>query len=252
MKYKLETIPLWDAFKENTECPICYLAEKAEERYLDFYLGSSVMNPETRVEVNKKGFCPHHFSGLLQIRSNHSLGLITHTHLEKRLTLLESHLKTLKDEAAKTSGKSMSLKSKKLSLAIKNLDSHLKEQEESCMICDRIGYTIKRYIYTIIHLWKNDGEFKEYFKKSNGFCLHHLPQLLNMAEETLSAGKLGEFVEDLISLTEKNNKRTEKEILWFSQKFDSKNFDKPWGTSENAHYRTVQKLTGRSNNHIKK
>ena len=30
MKYKLETIPVWDAFKENSECPLCTLEEKNE------------------------------------------------------------------------------------------------------------------------------------------------------------------------------------------------------------------------------
>jgi len=252
MKYKLETIPVWDAFKDDTECPICHLAEKAEERYLKFYLGSSVMNPETRVEVNKTGFCPHHYTGLLQIRSNHGLGLVTHTHLEKRMEFLKSHLNVLKSEASKVSGKTALIKPKKLSASIKNLDRHLKEHEQKCMICTRIDYTIQRYTFTIIHLWKTDGEFRDFFRKSSGFCFHHLPELLNMAEETLSPGKLGEFIEELIPVIEKNNERLEKEILWFTQKFDSKNFDKPWGTSEDAHYRTVQKLTGRSNNSIKK
>jgi len=252
MKYKLETIPVWDAFKEDTECPICYLSEKAEERYLKFYLGSSVMNPETRVEVNKTGFCPHHFSGLLQVRSNHGLGLLTHTHLEKRMELLNSHFSALKSEASKVSGKTIPLKPKKLGSAIKNLKLHLEKSEESCMICKRIIYTIQRYTYTIIHLWKTDGEFRDYFQKSRGVCFHHLPDLLNMAEEALSPGKLGEFIEELIAIIEKNDERLEKEILWFTQKFDSKNFEKPWGTSEDAHYRTIQKLTGRSNNSIKK
>ncbi|MDA3811684.1 MAG: DUF6062 family protein [Spirochaetaceae bacterium] len=229
-----------------------YLSEKAEERYLKFYLGSSVMNPETRVEVNKTGFCPHHFSGLLHVRSNHGLGLLTHTHFEKRIELLNSFLTSLKNEASKISGKSISLKSKKMSSAIKSLEKHLRQSEESCMICTRIAYTIQRYTFTIIHLWKTDGEFRDYFQKSRGFCFHHLPEVLTMAEEILSPGKLGEFVEQVVSLVEKNNERIEKEILWFTQKFDSKNFDKPWGTSEDAHYRTIQKLSGRSNNSIKK
>ena len=252
MKYKLETIPVWDAFKEDTECPICYLSEKSEERYLKFYLGSSVMNPETRVEVNKTGFCAYHFSGLLQIRSNHSLGLMTHTHLEKRIENLKNHFEMVKGEASKIAGKSISPKSKKLNNAIKNLEKHLLEKEETCMICTKIDYTIQRYTYTIIHLWKTDGEFRDYFNKSRGFCFHHLPEILKMAEEILNPGKLGEFIEELIPIVEKNNQRLEKEILWFTQKFDSQNFDKPWGTSEDAHYRTIQKLTGRSNNSLKK
>ena len=252
MKYKLETIPVWDAFKENTECPLCLLSEKAEQRYLNFYLGSSVMNPETRVEVNKTGFCPHHFSGLLQIRNNHSLGLLTHTHMEKRMELLSSRFRNLKCEASKIAGKSISLKSKKLSGVIKKLEEHIADREQSCMICSRIDYTIKRYSFTIIHLWKTDDEFRDYFNKSRGFCFHHMPDLLNMAQEVLPPGKLGEFIVDLVVLQEKCNERLEKEILWFTQKFDSQNSDKPWGTSEDAHYRTIQKLTGRSNNSLRK
>lgn len=252
MKYKLETIPVWDAFKEDTECPICFLSEKAEERYLKFYLGSSVMNPETRVEVNKTGFCPHHYTGLLNMRSNHGLGLMTHTHLEKRMDYLKSHFKTLKNEASKVSGKNALIKPKKLTTAIKDLNSHLRDLEAKCMICTRIEYTIQRYTFTIVHLWKTDGEFKEFFMKSRGFCYNHIPALLEMAEEILSPGKLGEFINDVIELTEKSNERLEKEILWFTQKFDSQNFDKPWGTSEDAHYRTIQKLIGRSNRETRK
>ncbi|MBN2657715.1 MAG: hypothetical protein JXR86_11700 [Spirochaetales bacterium] len=252
MKYKLETIPVWDAFKEDTECPICYLEEKAEERYLNFYLGSSVMNPETRVQVNQRGFCPDHFSGLLSMRSNHGLGLMTHTHLEKRMELLSPFLKNLRTEASRVAGKGALIKPRKLSAAISELEKHLSGLEESCMICDRIEYTLKRYTFTIVHLWKTEGEFREFFRNSRGFCYHHLPGLIAMAEEVLSPGKLGEFIEDVTALIESGNERLEKEILWFTQKFDSQNFDKPWGTSEDAHYRTIQKLTGRSNRKIKK
>ena len=82
MKYQLETIPVWDAFRADSECPFCLLRNKAEQRYLDYYLGNSAMNPETRVELNRTGFCPEHFSMLLKKRSPQHLGLITHTHLQ--------------------------------------------------------------------------------------------------------------------------------------------------------------------------
>jgi hypothetical protein len=65
MKYKLETIPVWDALKEDSECLLCFLEEKIEDYYLNYYLGSSVMNRETRVKLNQKGFCSDHFRGLL-------------------------------------------------------------------------------------------------------------------------------------------------------------------------------------------
>ena len=57
-KYQLETIPVWDGIKSGSECFICDLMEQAQTDSLEFFLGSSVMNPETRVRVNSTGFCP--------------------------------------------------------------------------------------------------------------------------------------------------------------------------------------------------
>ena len=65
-KYQLETIPVWDGIKSQSECFICDLMEQAQNDSLEFYLGSSVMNPETRVRVNSIGFCPQHTSMLVQ------------------------------------------------------------------------------------------------------------------------------------------------------------------------------------------
>lgn len=42
-----------------------------------------------------------------------------------------------------------------------------------------------------------------------------------------------------------NLARLEKEIEWFTLKFDHKNADKPWGTSKDSLDRTVQKLRGK-------
>ncbi len=101
MKYELETIPVWDAFKEGCECPICILFNKAQETYVKFFLGNSVMVPEMRVEVNKTGFCPDHFQMLLQKRSPHYLGLMTHTHLKEYRELLEKKFNKLRSTADK-------------------------------------------------------------------------------------------------------------------------------------------------------
>ena len=61
MKIELETIPVWDGVKSESECFICDLMNKAEEDALDYYLGPAIMVPEIRVEINRKGFCPAHF-----------------------------------------------------------------------------------------------------------------------------------------------------------------------------------------------
>ena len=50
-KYQLETIPVWDGIQSDSECFICDLMKEALADNLRFFLGASVMNPETRVRV---------------------------------------------------------------------------------------------------------------------------------------------------------------------------------------------------------
>jgi hypothetical protein len=45
MKYELDTIPVWDALKEDTECLLCHLQYRAEDSALRFFMGDSVMMP---------------------------------------------------------------------------------------------------------------------------------------------------------------------------------------------------------------
>ena len=56
MKIVLETIPVWDAFKKETECPICLLMEEAEKDGVSYYLSSAIMTPEVRLKPMTKAF----------------------------------------------------------------------------------------------------------------------------------------------------------------------------------------------------
>ena len=57
VKYHIDTIPVWDAYHQEDQCPLCVLEYKCEKEYVDFFLSGSVMEPSTRIEVNKTGFC---------------------------------------------------------------------------------------------------------------------------------------------------------------------------------------------------
>lgn len=247
MKYELETIPVWDAFKEECECPLCILNKKAQETYLKFFLGNSVMVPEMRVKVNKTGFCPDHFQMLLQKRSPHYLGLMTHTHFKEYREELSKKYKALAKIATISSKKMKTpLKDKKLTSAISTVSDFINNKEDECLICERIEYTMKRYTFTTVYLWKKNGEFKEYFKESKGFCLPHQTLLTEMASEILSGVELANFITELIEIQEKNLQRLEDEILYFTQKFSQENDDKPWNGTKDAHYRLIQKITGKT------
>ncbi|MDC7222101.1 MAG: DUF6062 family protein [Spirochaetales bacterium] len=246
MKYELETIPVWDAIKEDTECLFCRLYESTRERYLDFYLGSSVMNPETRVRVNQSGFCPAHYADLVARRKAHGLGLMTHTYLQEYMNDLVPALEEVQKKARKGAKKKVvPLISKDVAKAEESLSRLITDREESCLICDDIERTMNRYYFTLAYLWKRDEEFKQALRESKGICLHHLKGLLPLAQEALNPKELMVFLDELMELEKKNVQRLEGELKWFTLKFDSQNNGKPWGEGKNAHKRTIQKLTGR-------
>ena len=58
MRYHLDTIPVWDALRLGGTCPLCALRSHTEHTLVDRYLGASVMEPDTRIQVNKKDFAP--------------------------------------------------------------------------------------------------------------------------------------------------------------------------------------------------
>ena len=80
MKYHIDTIPVWDAIKLDGECFLCALKRKTEIGEVEHYLGASVMEPDTRIQVNKKGFCCNHQRMLyaLDNRLGHALMLESH------------------------------------------------------------------------------------------------------------------------------------------------------------------------------
>ena len=97
MKYQIDTIPVWDAVKERTECPFCLLQEKAEQKQLDYYLGDSVMQSHIRVRTNETGFCAHHYAMMLKSDRKLSLGLMCTTHSHHMMEGLKEPLDTLSD-----------------------------------------------------------------------------------------------------------------------------------------------------------
>ena len=90
----LDTIPILDAYRENGECPLCTLEDALEKQFLDVALGGAMMEPDTRVMTNEKGFCARHFSLMYGAQNRLSLALMTHTHLKDVMASLQ------KEEAA--------------------------------------------------------------------------------------------------------------------------------------------------------
>jgi len=116
--------------------------------------------------------------------------------------------------------------------------------ENTCVICEKISYTMKRYMDVIYYLWQNEKEFKELMKNKKGFCLPHFKILLEGAKQHLSSNKQWEFLTDVLPTQMENMKRIQEEVNWFTKKFDYRNNDAPWGNSKDAVPRAIEKNVG--------
>ena len=236
MKYQIDTIPVWDAINEHTECPFCLLQEKAEANKLDYYLGDSVMQSHIRMRTNETGFCAGHYAMMLKSDRKLSLGLMCTTHSRHVMDDLGGAL----DALAENPGNAKQT-SKHLDKMLATLD----KANGGCVICEDIEYDIMRYLHTYIYLFKKDEHFKEEMKSSKGFCLKHFAALIKVAKEKLSGSSLNEFLSIAAILQKENMARLESEVKWFCDKFDYRNMDKPWGNSKDSLPRMVTKLGGK-------
>lgn len=237
-RYHIDTIPVWDALHEENECLMCVLRRSSEHLLADRYLGGSVMESDTRIRVNDKGFCPTHHR-MLQDRQNklgHALMMLSHIkEVQKKMNAMPI------GAGSKPSLRRFSFLPKQEGTAP---STPLSTLYNGCVLCDHLDENMRQYAYSLLHLYKTDKAFRDAFAGSKGLCLQDADLLLSMAQEFLSGQMLSDFQDTLLRLMKDNLARLEEELEWFTLKFDYRNSDKPWGNSRDALERTVNKLRG--------
>ena len=243
MRYHIDTIPVWDAVKLESECPFCALRRQVERGEVDRFLGGSVMEPDTRVRVNAKGFCQRHHILLYAQQNRLGHALMTHTHMRETRQAAD---KILEAAAQGAQGKEASFMKRAMGRggqdALTAAADALDALTGTCILCDSIADNMNRYAYTLLHLFTHDAAFRQAFESSKGVCLKDAALLLRMGAEALRGKEQSEFAAALQKLTAGNMKRVEDELEWFTLKFDYRNADKPWNNSRNALDRAVLKL----------
>jgi hypothetical protein len=223
MKLSIDTLPLWDAFKQTALCPFCQVENKLEALFIESFLGESVMEPDTRVLVNAKGFCCEHYRMLYrQKASKLGLALMTHTHLMETARALHAAMDASQEEAT----------------------AEADRRAASCAICERIADHMLRYHETALHLWMHDADFRRLFDAGGGFCIPHWSAQLKASRSKLMTRKQAEFIKNLNENEKKALFDLEKDLEWFTRKFDYKNTGEPWGNSRDALPRAINMLEG--------
>lgn len=243
MRQHIDTAPVWDAYRQDCECPLCLLKAKVEESNVQYFLGESVMEPDQRIEVNKKGFCTAHFKKLYDAGNRLGLALMVDTHTRETLRQLKEHGKIMKNAAAEEAGKPVFKRmGPKKGAGMAEAAQQISEFSGRCVLCERMESSMERYMDTLLYMYRHEAEFPDLFAQSKGMCLMHYREALIAAPKHLSGNQLQSFVDTLVDLEIENFDRIEKEVDWFTQKYDYRNEDKPWGNSRDSLKRSINKL----------
>ena len=245
MKETIYTIPVNEAFEKDCECPVCELKARFENDTVQYFIGPSLMEPDTRIETNDKGFCARHFEMMYQTKANRlGLGLMLDTYMQEQTERLRKMVGASKKDDENVKKSLFAPKPKAGAKAADSIIKYLNEHEKNCSICGKLNYTMERYVEIILQLFFSDDNFKARILNGKGFCLPHLKMLLKASSSKLSPGKRSDFSEAILKVQLENMDRIEKEVDWFTKKFDYRNQEAPWGNSRDALPRGIKKMTG--------
>jgi len=248
MQDSIYTIPVSEAFEKDCECPICELKARFENDTVQYYVGPSLMEPDNRIETNKTGFCARHFELMYNTKANRlGLGLVLDTYMQEQIKSIEKAAKSKRISSKNSFLKNIMKKDDSPAEKTDALISYLERHEKECCICHKLDYTMDRYIEIILGLYFSEKTFQERVKAGKGFCLPHLKILLEKAANRYSESKYADFADTVIKMQLENLDRIEKEVDWFTKKFDYRNQDAPWGNSRDALIRGIKKMTGAEN-----
>ena len=232
MKEKIYTIPLTDALAEAGECPFCSLEKQLEAEQVSYALGASMMEPDSRIVSNEKGYCRRHYEQMNKETNVLSLALVLDTHLNVLIEKLE--------KAAATQEKKSGFLKKNASED--PLLEALQQDQETCLICDKLQHTLVKFFEVFWYLYKNEPDFKEKVMSCQGFCLPHFQLLLKCAPHELSGKNLQNAKKELTKLELTHLKRINDEVNWFTKKFDYRYQNEPWKNAKDAPRRAMEKL----------
>ena len=205
MKEKLYTIPLMDAFKAGDECPFCFVERQLEQHAMDFVLGAgaSYMEDDVRAETDKMGFCRTHYKKMYDYGNRLGTGLILKTHFQCKTKELHEQIRIFAPSRFSVFSR-FKKGNTDTDTPKTSLGAWVKEQEDTCYICNFYKDTYARYLDTFFYLWKNDESFRNKVIHGKGFCLPHFGDLCEAADRKLSDREKQDFYDSLLPVMESN------------------------------------------------
>ena len=226
MKETICTIPINDIFMPKDGCPICRMEKMLEEQYVKFVTGDAMMEPNIRIETNKKGFCHRHFSQMFEKGQKLPNALILESHLQE---IIDNFMpKKLKGKPDK-----------------KQLEG-IKTELNSCYVCDRIEWDMRHFMATVFVEWAKGEEFRRLYNEQSFICLKHYSFIMETAtgKGGMPSKYLADFHAETAALTKNYLESLKGDITHFCSMFDYRSKGQEWGSSKDSIERSIEFLTG--------
>jgi len=195
MKEQIYTIHINEAFDASDECPLCRLTSNRKNELYEYILGPAMMEPDVRVETNKKGFCKNHLQGMQERQNVLPLALI-----------IESLLMEIN----------------------KNVEKAMTKQAKSCYLCERELKYLKVLTSNIAHLWGKEPQFARKFESIEGFCLQHAGAMCDIALKELGKKRGMEFTRAVVKAAARRSQELQDSVTGFCKSFDHRNTNVPF------------------------
>ena len=226
MRDDICTIPVSEVFEVDDGCPICRMKAIIEKRIVDYIMGDAMMEPDVRISTNEVGFCEKHYDKMMANR-----GRLQLTHM------LQTHIAELNEKVF----------TKKFLTPISKQNDEAKKILDSCFICSKIEFGMRRMIDTIYRCYENEKDFRNLFDNQSMFCLKHYELLSSGVNKHNMKRYGGDFLKSLNRITGEYSKKLYDDLSEFAMSFDYRSAGVDLSNSEckNSVERTVDFLSGR-------
>ena len=227
MRYDITNIPIAEVFEEGDGCPICRLRNTLENRAVEYITGAAMMEPDVRIETNKKGFCLDHYRQILKQRNRLSVAL-----------MLESHLDEMEKQIFAGAP-----------LVGKNAKKQAKDANRSactCFVCDQMGEAMEKMLATVCRTWEGQKEFRQLFEDQPCLCLPHFSDLVAASAGAMSKKAQPDFAKEASKLAHRYLTELRGDVHHFCEMYDHRNAgSNDWGNSKDSIERAIWYLTTR-------
>ena len=224
MKERIYSIPLTEALEENSGCVLCTLEKKLEAQAVEYFLGPSMMEPDSREITNGKGFCKNHLKMLFDKNNRLSLAL-----------MLETHVKDL--EKSMEIPKKTGMFSKETPGDI--FSNNLYKRARSCALCDKLNAQMSDAAENFAYLWGCEEDFRKMFENSKGLCLEHTALVAQKCNGEIGGKKREEFLSSIVQNQKKQLSELYENLHNFTLSFDYRNAGKELSAEEKESVQTT-------------